>query len=54
MKLRKWVKVSLLIIAEIITVAFVMNVNTEITFAMKLLCTCGLLVIENLLMFMEG
>lgn len=54
MKLKKWVKVSLLIIAEIITVALVMSHNSDTTFAMKVFCTGMLLVLENLLMFMEG
>ena len=34
MKLKKWVKVSLLITAEILTVGLIMNLKTDITFGM--------------------
>ena len=54
MKLKKWVKVSLLIIAEILTVGLIMNLKTDITFGMKILLTSAFIICENLIMFIEG
>lgn len=54
MKLKKWVKVSLLIMSETLTIIFMLKTNTNITFNMNLLLTCGLIVCENLIMFIEG
>lgn len=54
MKLKKWAKVSLLMIVEILTIYFVLNLKTNITFNMKLLLTSGLIICENLLIFIEG
>ena len=53
MKLKKWVKVALLIIVEILTIVFVMNLKTNITYAMKILSASVLIVAENLIMFIE-
>ena len=54
MKLKKWVKVSLLIITEILTVGLIMNLKTDITFEMKILLTSAFIICENLIMFIEG
>lgn len=54
MKLKKWVKVSLLIVAEILTIGLVMNLKTNITFNTKILLTSVLMIAENLIMFIEG
>ena len=54
MKLKKWVKVTLLIIVEILTIGLIMNLKTDITFAMKILLTSVLMMTENLIMFIEG
>lgn len=54
MKLKKWVKVSLLIIAEVLTVGLIMNLKTDIAFGMKILLTSVLIICENLIMFIEG
>lgn len=54
MKLKKWVKVSLLIIAEILTIILVMNLKTDITFNFKILMTSLFIICENLIMFIEG
>ena len=54
MKLKKWVKVSLLIIVEILTIILVMNLKTDITFNFKILMTSLFIVCENLIMFIEG
>lgn len=53
MKLKKWIKVALLIIVEILTIVFVMNLKTNITYAMKILTTSVFMICENLIMFLE-
>jgi hypothetical protein len=54
MKLKKWVKVSLLIIVEILTITFIMNLKTDITFNAKILSISVFIICENLIMFIEG
>lgn len=54
MKLKKWVKVSLLIIAEILTVRLIMSLKTDVTLEMKILLTSAFIIFENLIMFIEG
>lgn len=54
MKLKKWVKVNLLIIVEILTIILVMNLKTDITFNFKILMTSLFIICENLIMFIEG
>ena len=54
MKLKKWVKVSLLIVAEILTIGLVMYLKTNITFNTKILLTSVIIMTENLIMFIEG
>ena len=54
MKLKKWVKVSLLIITEILTVGLIMNLKTDITFGMKILLSSAFIICEKLILFIEG
>lgn len=53
MKLKKWVKVALLIIVEVLTIVLLMNIETNITYAMKILTTSVCIICENLIMFLE-
>ena len=53
MKLKKWVKVTLLIIIEVLTVIFMMNLKTDVTYAMKLLLVSSMIAMENLIFFLE-
>ena len=54
MKLKKWVKVTLLIVAEILTIMFMMNLKTDITCGMKLLLVGSMIIAENLIFFLEN
>lgn len=54
MKLKKWVKVALLIIVEILTITLLMNCNTSIDNMTKIFLISTIITCENLIMFIEG
>jgi len=53
MKLKKEVKVASLIILEIFTVLFIINIDTDVPMGMRLLAISIMLICENITYFME-
>lgn len=54
MKLKKWIKVALLIVVEILTITIMLNLKTNVTSNMKILLTSSMIALENLIMFIEN
>jgi hypothetical protein len=54
MKLKKSVKVASLIVLEILTVIFCIELDTDVPMGFRLLLTSILLICENMTMYIEG